>query len=130
MKRFFKYIEPLWLGNDKKISLRSVGAMALIIDFVINVHNASSVVIKVLKLISMDKTIDAAVIASLSGYLAQIALILGIEAGLIAALLALKTYQGNVEFLKSNHSVETNIPLNNTNDYQYKNNYTAKEGDL
>lgn len=107
IKRIFKYLEPLWLGHDKKISLRSVGAIILIIDFVINVHNASFVVIKVLNLISLDKTIDAAVIASLSGYLAQIALILGIEAGLIAALLALKTYQGNVEFLKSSVATQT-----------------------
>lgn len=107
MKKLFKYLEPLWQGNDHRISLRSVGAMALLIDFIINVHNASFVVIKVLKLISMDKTIDAALIASLSGYLAQIALILGIEAGLIAALLALKTYQGNVEFLKSSVATQT-----------------------
>lgn len=93
MKRFFKYIEPLWLGHDRKISLRSVGAMVLLTDLVINIHNASYVVIKVLNLIMMDKAVDAAVIASLSGYLAQIAMILGIEAALIAALLALKAYQ-------------------------------------
>lgn len=93
MKRFFKYIEHLWLGRDGKISLRSIGAMVLLTDFVINVHNASSVVVRVLKLITNDKIIDAGVIASLSGYLAQIAMILGIEAALIAALLALKTYQ-------------------------------------
>lgn len=93
MKRFFKYIENLWLGRDGKISLRSIGAMVLLTDFVINVHNASSVVIKVLKLVTNDKIIDAGIIASLSGYLAQIAMILGIEAALIAALLALKTYQ-------------------------------------
>lgn len=93
MKKFFKYIEPLWTGRDGKLSLRSLAAMALIVDFVLNVHNCSYVVIKVLKLITIDKTIDAGVIASLSGYLAQIAMILGIEAALIAALLALKTYQ-------------------------------------
>ena len=93
MKKFFKYIEHLWLGRDGKISLRSLGAMVLLTDFVINVHNASSVVVRVLKLITNDKIIDAGVIASLSGYLAQIAMILGIEAALIAALLALKTYQ-------------------------------------
>lgn len=93
MKKFFKYIEHLWTGRDGKISLRSLGAIILLTDFVINVHNASYVVVKVLKLIMEDKTVDAAVIASLSGYLAQIAMILGIEAALIAALLALKTYQ-------------------------------------
>jgi len=93
MKKFFKYIEHLWLGRDNKISLRSLGAIALLIDFVINVHNASYVVVRVLKLIMDDRSVDAAVIASLSGYLAQIAMILGIEAALIAAMLALKTYQ-------------------------------------
>lgn len=93
MKKFFKYIEHLWTGRDGKISLRALGAIVLITDFVINVHNASYVVVKVLKLIMENKTVDAAVIASLSGYLAQIAMILGIEAALIAALLALKTYQ-------------------------------------
>jgi len=109
MKKLFRYLEPLWVGKDKRISLRSVGAIVLITDFVINVHNASYVVIRVLKLIMQDKTIDAAVISSLAGYLAQIALILGIEAGLIAALLALKTYQGNVEFLKSNPTVNPQV---------------------
>lgn len=93
MKKIFNYIEPLWTGHDRKISLRAIGAGALIVDFVINVHNCTYVLIKVLKLIMNDKTIDAAIIASLSGYLAQIAMILGIEAALIAALLALKTYQ-------------------------------------
>jgi hypothetical protein len=101
MKRFFKYIEPLWTGRDGKVSLRSFGAIALLIDFVINVHNCSYIVIKVLKMIMVDKHVDAAVISSLAGYLAQITLLLGIEAGLIAALLALKTYQGNVEFIKT-----------------------------
>jgi hypothetical protein len=93
MRKLFKYIEPLWLGRDEKISLRSVGAIVLITDFVINLHNSTYVLIKVLNLIMGDKTVDAAVIASLSGYLAQIAMILGIEAALIAALLALKAYQ-------------------------------------
>lgn len=40
-----------------------------------------------------DKTIDAMLVSSLASYLAQMVLLLGIEAGLIAALLALKTYQ-------------------------------------
>jgi hypothetical protein len=102
MRKLFRYLSPLWTGKDKRISLRSAGAIALLIDFIINVHNASYVVVKVLNLIILDKTIDPLVIGSLAGYLAQIALILGIEAGLIAALMGLKTYQNNVEFLKSN----------------------------
>jgi hypothetical protein len=93
MKKVFKYIEPLWTGNDKKISLRSAAAMVLIGDFVINVHNSAGIVMAVLNLLRKDKNIDANLIASMSGNLAQIAMILGIEAALIAALLALKTYQ-------------------------------------
>jgi len=93
MKKFFKYIENLWVGRDGKLSLRSLGAMVLLTDFVINVHNASYVIVRVFDLIMSNKIVDAAIIASLSGYLAQIAMILGIEAALIAALLALKTYQ-------------------------------------
>jgi hypothetical protein len=105
MKKFFRYIEPLWIGKDRRISLRSTAAMVLITDFVINVHNCSYVVIKVLNLIIKDKTIDSSIIASLSGYLAQIAMILGIEAALIAAMLALKTYQSNNELKISSNSV-------------------------
>lgn len=93
MKKFFKYIENLWLGRDGKISLRSFGAIVLMTDFVINLHNCSYVVIRVLKLITQDKLVDAALVSSLSAYLAQIAMMLGVEAALIAALLALKTYQ-------------------------------------
>lgn len=107
MRKFFKYIEPLWTGRDGKISFRTIAAAALLIDFIINVHNSSYVVIKVLQLIMNDKTIDAAVIASLSGYLAQIAMMLGIEAALIAALLALKTYQ---PFQGGNNTVVTTPP--------------------
>lgn len=101
MKKLLKYIEPLWTGNDGKISLRSTAAIALIIDFIINVHNSASLVVKVLNLIYKDKTVDPALIASMSGNLAQIAMILGIEAALIGAMLALKTYQGNLTALNS-----------------------------
>lgn len=96
MKKVFKYIEPLWLGNDRKISLRSVAAIALIADLIINIHNSATVVVRLLNLVYKDKTIDPSLVASISGNLAQIAMILGIEAALIAAMLALKTYQNNV----------------------------------
>jgi hypothetical protein len=95
MKKVFKYIENLWIGNDSKPSLRSVLAIAFSIDLIINIHRSASIVVKVLKLIYIDKRVDATVIAAMSGNLAQIVLILGIEATLIAALLALKTYQNN-----------------------------------
>lgn len=94
MRKVFKYLEPLWLDNkNKSISLRGVAAIALIVNFIINVDGAASIVVKVLKLMFQDKEVDPVLISAMSGNLAQIAMILGIEAGLIAALLALKTYQ-------------------------------------
>lgn len=112
MRKFLRYLEPLWLGKDGRISLRNTAAIALIIDFVINVHNSSYVVIRVLKLIIQDKSIDPAVIVSLSAYLPQIGMILGIEAALIAAMLALKTYQHNSE-LKVLHNNNNPAGLDN-----------------
>lgn len=109
MKKFFKYIEPLWLGNDNRLSLRSLGAIALLIDFIRNIHSCSSVVVKLLNLVYKDKTIDPALVASMSGYLAQIAMLLGIEAALIAAMLALKTYQNNV-FKTNEPPIQSPIP--------------------
>jgi hypothetical protein len=104
MKKLFRYIEPMWLGNDKKVSLRSVAAIALIIDFIRNVHDSASIVVKVLNLIYTDKGVDSALIAAMSGNLAQIAIILAIEAALIAAMLALKTYSNNLPKMISNAS--------------------------
>lgn len=101
IKKIFKYIEPLWLGNDGKLSLRSAGAIALIIDIIRNVHTCVSVVSKILNLVYKDKTIDPALVASISGYLAQTAMLIGIEAAFASALLALKTYQSNISGLGS-----------------------------
>ena len=77
MKRFFKYIEPLWLGNDKKISLRK--SLAIILS--------THLIVKISHIINKwDGTKS----------IADATMLLGLEAGLIAALLALKTYQNNV----------------------------------
>ena len=107
MKKVFKYLEPVWLGNDHRISLRSVLAIALSIDLIINVHNCASIVTKVLYLLYREKPIDPNLISSMSGNLAQIAMILGIEAALIAALLALKTYQNNIKMIPSTSLTNT-----------------------
>jgi len=96
MRRLFKYLRPLWEGNDNHISLRSAAAIALIIDFVINVHNSASLAIRVLNLILQNKDVNPALISAIGTNLAQVAIILGVEAALIAALLGLKTYQNTV----------------------------------
>lgn len=82
IKKIFKYLEPAWTGNDKKISLRSSLAIAFSIDFMKNLSHA------------IWKW-DAG--RSLEG----LSLSLGIEAGLIVGLLGLTTYQNLQMFGKS-----------------------------
>jgi beta-lactamase regulating signal transducer with metallopeptidase domain len=93
IRRTFDYFKPVWSGNDGKPSIRRIMAIALCTDFIINVHNSVSVISKIINLIYQNKPVDAAVISSMSTTISQIVLILGIEAGLIAALLSLTTYQ-------------------------------------
>lgn len=72
--KLFKYIEPAWTGNDKKVSLRAILAIAFSIDFIRNLSHA---------IYKWDAG------KSLEG----LSLTLGIEAGLIVALLGLRMYQ-------------------------------------
>jgi hypothetical protein len=74
MRKIFKYIEPLWMGSDGKISLRASLAIAFSIDFIRSLSYA------------IFKWDDGRTLEGLS-------LVLGIEAGLIVALLGLTTYQ-------------------------------------
>lgn len=78
-QKIFGYLEPLWLGNDGKVSLRLVMSIAFAINIMINTSRALT-----------------AIIVSRIG-VSDVALVLGIEAGLIVGLLALKTYQNTVE---------------------------------
>jgi hypothetical protein len=75
--KFFKYIEPMWLGNDGKLSIRRFLSLLFAIDLVKNFHH-----------IVMNWEADKSY--------ADAALLLGIEAGLITALLSLTTYSSVV----------------------------------
>lgn len=77
MKSIFRYFEPMWLGTSKKMSIRRVLALAFSIDFIYNTHH------------SITKW-------ELGKSYADVAMLLGIEAGLIAALLSLTTYTNTV----------------------------------
>ena len=78
MRKVFHYIEPLWLGKNGKISIRSFLALAFSLHFM--------------------KTLSHAVYKWDDGHsLSDLGMILGVEAALIASLLALRTYQ-NVQF--------------------------------
>ena len=73
MKKIFKYLEPMWLGSKNKVSIRRVLAIVFSIDFIGNVSY-------VIRRWDAGKSVSDA------------SMLLGIEAGLIAALLALTTY--------------------------------------
>ncbi len=76
-KKIFKYLEPAWSGNDGKFSIRSALAIIFSINLMVNVNHA---------VWKWDSG------RSLEG----LALLLGIEASLIAGLLVLKTYQNTI----------------------------------
>ncbi len=75
--KVFKYIEPMWLGNDNKFSIRRFLSLLFAFDLVKNFHHI---------IINWEAG---------KSY-ADAALLLGIEAGLIAALLSLTTYSSVV----------------------------------
>jgi hypothetical protein len=73
-KEIFNYLQPLWCGVDGKISVRASLAIAFSVDFISNLSHA------------IYKWDGGRTLEGLS-------LVLGIEAGLIVALLGLTTYQ-------------------------------------
>ena len=91
MKKIFKYIENLWLGSDGKPSLRAVLAIAFSADFI---RNLSYAIIKW----------DAG--RSLEG----LSMVLGIEAGLIVALLGLTAWS-NVSTRKIDSDATNTVPM-------------------
>lgn len=76
--KIFKYFENLWVGKDGKPSIRRVFAIALITDFINNTNYA-------IHKWEVGKSY------------ADVAMLLGIEAGLIAALLTLTTYSTTIK---------------------------------
>lgn len=100
LKRAFfkgvKWLNGLFSEENGVPSLRRVLAFFLTVDFIINAHNSSAIAIRVLKLTAADKAVGADIITSFGTNLSQIVMILGIEAGLIAALLGLSTYSSIV----------------------------------
>jgi len=76
--KIFKYIEPIWLGSTKELSIRRVLALVFSIDLVINIHH------------SVHYWIAGKVYTDM-------VMLLGIEASLIAALLSLTTYSSVID---------------------------------
>lgn len=78
----FKYLENIWIGKDNKPSIRRVIAIALVIDFINNTNHA-------IHKWEVGKSY------------ADVAMLLGIEAGLIAASLTLTTYSSIIKLPKN-----------------------------
>lgn len=91
IQKIFKYIEPLWLGQNKKISIRRVLAIAFSVDFI---SNMSYIVHR----------------WELGKSYADVAMLLGIEAGLIAALMSLTTYSAALLTKKQDENDCNNEP--------------------
>lgn len=75
--KLFKYLEPVWLGTNNKLSIRRVLALVFSFNLVLNISNT----------LSNPK---------LASSYAEVAMLLGIEAGLIAALMSLTTYSTSI----------------------------------
>lgn len=96
MKKFFRYIQPLWTGSDGKISLRHTLAITFSINLIQNMSYA-------IRKWGADRS------------LGDLSLTLGIEAGIIVALLGLSTYQNLQTMISANKtSVEINTPTTGT----------------
>jgi len=116
MKKLFLYIENLWIGNDNKPSIKRILSIIFSIDLVLNFHKAGGAVSKMIMLLISKKPLDPAVVTAISSFLANEAMILGIEAGLIAGLLGLTAYSSykNNCLNNSNNNEATegnNIPI-------------------
>lgn len=75
--KFFKYVEPMWLGNDGKLSIRRFLALSFSLNLIMNTYY-------IIRNWEPEKSY------------ADAALLMGIEAGLIAALLSLTTYSSSI----------------------------------
>ncbi len=83
IKKIFKYIEPIWIGTNNKASIRRVLALVFSFNLVWNISQVIS---------SMDS----------SKSISDVTLLLGIEAGLITALLSLTTYSNALKYDNTN----------------------------
>lgn len=93
MKKVFKYIENIWIGNDGKPSIKRGLAILFSIDLLNTFHKFSEDIHLTIQAVYLHKDIDSqsilAIASLITGYLTHI----GIEAGFIAGLLSLTTYQ-------------------------------------
>jgi hypothetical protein len=81
--KLFRYLEPMWTGNDGTMSIRRFLALIFSMNLLFNVYH-------IVHHWEMGKSYSDA------------AMLLGIEAGLIAALLSLTTYSSTHSLSQTN----------------------------
>lgn len=108
--KVFKYIFSIFEDGKGIPSLRRILAFVLTVHFIHIVNKSLNIFSDFIK----DREhLDAGIISSVGSTLANVAMIVGIEAGLIAALLALTTYQA-FQLDKSTMASNLNNDSNNS----------------
>jgi hypothetical protein len=102
MKKLFKYIEHLWLGDDGKPSGKRLSALVLTGHLIYCISDNLTSYVHLIKAVYLhDQNITPEMVTSAGASLGSLALVLGIEATLILALWGIAGYQ-TVQFGKSN----------------------------
>lgn len=97
MKNLFSRILGAITDKNGDFSIRRVLALAFSIHFIYNLNRCIDLVDKIVTYLTSNGVIEANAIASVLSSLAQLSMLIGLEASLIAALLALTTWQNNIQ---------------------------------
>jgi hypothetical protein len=115
LKSIFKYIEPLWTGNDGKISVRSSLAIAFSINLMVSIHKVVDILYEGIKMLKAGKSLPADTLTALNGGIGQTTIIISAQGVVILTLLGLKAYQS----MKEQKVEETTIqqpPIENSHE--------------
>ena len=94
MKRIFAYVEKTWLGDDKEPSIKRILAIAFSVHIIVSVSESLRSYVNLVKAVYLhDKNITPEMLMASGSALSNLAVVIGIEAGLVAALLGLASYQ-------------------------------------
>lgn len=94
MKKIFKYIENIWLGNDGKISGKRLTALSMTVHVITYISSSLNSYINLVKEVyTHDPHITPEMITSAGQSLSSVALVIGGELGAILALWGVSSYQ-------------------------------------
>ena len=97
MKTFIGKILGIVTDQNGELSIRRLLALLFSIHFMYNLDRCIGLVEKIVIYLTSSGIIEANAIASVLTSLVQLSMLIGLEASLIAALLALTTWQNSVQ---------------------------------